>query len=55
MEERLIAEGGYGYVYEVSDGRGNRFALKKMNILSPQQLNNIKREIAVWQRFCWDI
>ena len=50
MEERLIAEGGYGYVYEVSDGRGNRFALKKMNILSPQQLNNIKREIAVWQK-----
>ncbi len=24
--------------------------LKKMNILSPQQLNNIKREIAVWQK-----
>ncbi len=38
-EEKLLAEGGYGYVYLVKDSEENKFALKKMNI---QVLNNKK-------------
>jgi AP2-associated kinase len=49
-EEKLIAEGGYGYVYEVSDNRGNKYALKKMNILSNQQLQSIKKEVSIWKQ-----
>jgi hypothetical protein len=32
VEEKLIAEGGYGYVYIVEDLQGQKYALKKMNI-----------------------
>ena len=41
---------GYGYVYEVSDNRGNKYALKKMNILSETQYKQIKKEIQIWKQ-----
>lgn len=31
-EERMIAEGGFGYVYAVEDANGQKFALKKQNV-----------------------
>ena len=49
-EEKLLGEGGYGYVYEVSDAKGNKFALKKMNILNKIQYQNIVREVRTWKQ-----
>ena len=49
-EDKLLGEGGYGYVYEVSDSKGNKYALKKMNILSQTQYQNIIREIRLWKQ-----
>ena len=49
-QEKLLGEGGYGYVFEVSDPQGNRYALKKMNILSNNQYQNILREIKIWKQ-----
>ena len=49
-EEKLLGEGGYGYVYEVSDSKGNKYALKKMNILSQIQYQNIIREVKLWKQ-----
>ena len=49
-EEKLLGEGGYGYVYEVSDSKGNKYALKKMNILSQTQYQNIIREVRLWKQ-----
>jgi AP2-associated kinase len=48
-QEKLIAEGGYGYVYLVSDNNSKKYALKKMNILNPTQFQNIKHEIQIWK------
>ena len=49
-ENKLLGEGGYGYVYEVSDSRGNKYALKKMNILNKIQYQNILREVQIWKK-----
>ena len=49
IEDKLLGEGGYGYVYEVSNSQGKKFALKKMNILSQPQYQNIIREIRIWK------
>ena len=49
-ENKLLGEGGYGYVYEVSDSQGKKYALKKMNILNQIQYKNIIREIKVWKQ-----
>ena len=49
-EDKLLGEGGYGYVYEVSDSKGKKYALKKMNILSQTQYQNIIREIRLWKQ-----
>ena len=46
---KLLGEGGYGYVYEVSDQNMNKYALKKMNILNDKQFQSIKREISIWK------
>ena len=46
---KLLGEGGYGYVYEVSDLKKNKYALKKMNILNKQQYQNIIREVQIWK------
>ena len=49
-EDKLLGEGGYGYVYQVSDSKGNKYALKKINILSQPQYQNIIREIKLWKQ-----
>ena len=49
-ENKLLGEGGYGYVYEVSDSKGNKYALKKMNILNKNQYQNIIREVKLWRQ-----
>ena len=49
-EDKLLGEGGYGYVYQVSDSQGNKYALKKINILSQPQYQNIIREIKLWKQ-----
>ncbi len=49
-ENKLLGEGGYGYVYEVSDTQGRKFALKKMNILNQIQYKNIIHEIRIWKQ-----
>ena len=49
-ENKLLGEGGYGYVFEVSDSRGNKYALKKMNILNKNQYQNILHEIQIWKQ-----
>ena len=50
IEDKLLGEGGYGYVYEVSNSQGKKFALKKMNIISQPQYQNIIREIRIWKQ-----
>lgn len=30
--DKLISQGGFGYVYQVSDQQGNKFAVKQINI-----------------------
>ena len=49
-EDKLLGEGGYGYVYQVSDSKGNKYALKKMNIISQTQYQNIIREVRIWKQ-----
>ena len=49
-EDKLLGEGGYGYVYQVSDSQGNKYALKKMNILSQTQYQNIIHEVRIWKQ-----
>ena len=49
-QNKLLGEGGYGYVFEVSDSKGNKFALKKMNILNKVQYQNILREVLIWKK-----
>lgn len=48
IEEKLLGEGGFGYVYLVTDERGKEFAIKKINILDSASLESIKKEISVW-------
>ena len=47
-EEKLLAEGGFGYVYLVSDQNGKLYAMKKINIQESSQLQIIKQEINIW-------
>ena len=49
-ETKLLGEGGYGYVYEVSDSKGNKYSLKKMNILNQIQYKNIIYEVKIWKQ-----
>ena len=49
-ENKLLGEGGYGYVFEVSDSKGNKYALKKMNILNKSQYQNILNEVRIWKQ-----
>jgi serine/threonine protein kinase len=48
---KKLAEGGFGFVYQVSDPQnGQHFALKKMVVQSSEQQKLIKNEIEVWRR-----
>ena len=49
-QNKLLGEGGYGYVFEVSDSKGNKYALKKMNILNKVQYQNILHEVQIWKK-----
>ena len=49
-ENKLLGEGGYGYVFEVSDSKGNKYALKKINILNKSQYQNILHEVQIWKQ-----
>ena len=49
-ENKLLGEGGYGYVFEVADSKGNKFALKKMNILNKEQYQKILHEVEIWKK-----
>ena len=49
-QNKLLGEGGYGYVFEVSDSKGNKYALKKMNILNKTQYQNILHEVQIWKQ-----
>ena len=51
VEEKLIGEGGFGYVYVVLEpSSGVKYALKKMNILSLEAMDSIKKEIELWSK-----
>lgn len=47
-EERILGEGGFGYVYLVVDDNNNKYALKKINIQDKVQLDSVKKEIMYW-------
>ena len=50
-EHRLIAEGGFGFIYEISSIEDEKkYALKKINISSENHLNQIKNEIKLWKK-----
>jgi AP2-associated kinase len=49
-EQKLLAEGGFGYVYMVEDESGNKYALKKMYYHDKEGLTNIKRELDNWKK-----
>lgn len=51
IEERLIAEGAFGYIYLVTDPMSSaQYALKRINISNKDQLEAIKSEIDVWKK-----
>lgn len=47
IEEELIGEGAFAYVYKVKDNHGKHFALKKMICQTDEQLDEAKKEIKV--------
>lgn len=50
-EDKLLAEGAYGYIYKVTDARtGKNFAMKRINIGSSKHLAQIKNEINLWKK-----
>lgn len=51
IEERLISEGGYGYIYLVTEPSTSiQYALKRINISTKAQLKGIKNEIDIWKK-----
>ena len=47
--DKLLGEGGYAYVYQVTDAQtGEKYALKKVIIQSKQAQASIKNEIKLW-------
>ena len=46
---KQIGEGGYSFVYLVKDGRGSRFALKKMLLQLPEHEDSANQEISAHQ------
>ncbi|KYQ89550.1 putative protein serine/threonine kinase [Tieghemostelium lacteum] len=49
--QRLIAEGGFGFVYQVRDDYNQIYALKRMILQDKERFAAIKNEIDVMQRF----
>ena len=47
-EEKLLAEGGFGYVYLVTDESNKQYALKLQHIQDHHQSENIRRELIIW-------
>ena len=48
--DNLIAEGGYALIYKIQSVSDEKFyALKKINIQSPNHKKQIKREIKIWK------
>ena len=51
IEEKLLGEGGFGYVYLVSEeSKNNLYALKKINILDNNSLASINKELNIWKK-----
>ena len=50
-EYQLIAEGGFGFIYEIcSIETEKKYALKKINISNEKHLSQIKNEIELWKK-----
>ena len=50
-EHQLIAEGGFGFIYEISSIENEKkYALKKINISNEKHLSQIKTEIELWKK-----
>lgn len=51
IEEKLLGEGGFGYVYLVLPeiDQTKQFALKKINILDKNSVSHIKKEVSLWK------
>ena len=55
FEDHLIAEGGYGYIYQITSIQTKqKFALKIINYSSKAHLSQIKNEIALWSKVSKD-
>ena len=55
FEDHLIAEGGYGYIYQITSIQTKqKFALKIINYSSKSHLSQIKNEIALWSKVSKD-
>ena len=51
LENHLIAEGGFGYIYEVACPQTKRkFALKLINIGNKKQYLQVKNEVELWSK-----
>ena len=51
LENHLIAEGGFGYIYEVACPQTKRkFALKLINIGNKKQYFQVKNEVELWSK-----
>lgn len=48
---RLLGEGGYSYVYLVSDSAGQLYALKQIRAFSDESIELANREVAAYQLF----
>ena len=49
--DKILAEGGFGSVYEVIDeDSGEQFALKKVNIGNKETFELIKNEVLTWKK-----
>lgn len=47
-QDRLISEGGFGFVYQVSDKSHAKFALKRIILQSEEMRQLIRNEVNVW-------
>lgn len=52
VEDKLIAEGGFGYIYQIhSPGhKEQKYALKRINIADKKHLKQVKNEVNLWSK-----